>query len=151
MSPRYGGIIVTTFFLVFWFLCLSRNVPGKEEERTGGPKGSNFLEETDTIAVSRKVSLHQQHISIVPKLLFKNGLKMMGACTTEAELEGQIRKKRQRRKFSALPQNRLNLRSEIEAVEILGLNMDDYKFMTKEGTKDQVSTLDKSFFQRLTK
>ena len=67
---------------------------------------------------------------------------MMGACMGEAEIEGQIRKKKQRRKFSALPQNRLNLRSEAEAVEILGLNGDDYKFVCKEGTKDQVKLLD---------
>lgn len=69
---------------------------------------------------------------------------MMGACMGEAELEGQIRTKKQRRasrRFSALPQNRLNLRSEAEAVEILGLNGDDYKFVCKEGTKDQVKLL----------
>ena len=64
---------------------------------------------------------------------------MMGACVGEEELEGKKRVKKQRRKFSALPQKRLNIRSEAEAVEILGLNGDDYKFVCKEGTKDQVS------------
>ena len=66
---------------------------------------------------------------------------MMGACMGEAELDGSFKKKKQRRKFSALPQNRLNLRSEAEAVEILGLNVDEYKFTCKEGTKDQVSLI----------
>ena len=44
---------------------------------------------------------------------------MMGACVGEEELEGKKRVKKQRRKFSALPQKRLNIRSEAEAVEML--------------------------------
>ena len=70
---------------------------------------------------------------------------MMGACVGEEELEGKRKVKKQRRRFSALPQKRLNIRSEAEAVEILGLIGEDYQFVCKEGTKDQVS-FSKAFF-----
>ena len=64
----------------------------------------------------------------------------MGACESEEAIERReaARKKKGKRRFSALPQKRLNLRSEAEAVEVLGMNIDDYKFVCKEGTKDQV-------------
>ena len=76
---------------------------------------------------------------------------MMGACVGEEELEGKKRVKKQRRKFSALPQKRLNIRSEAEAVEILGLIGEDYKFICKEGTKDQVSFFKGICFFRILK
>lgn len=76
---------------------------------------------------------------------------MLGACVGEEELEGKRKVKKQRRRFSALPQKRLNIRSEAEAVEILGLIGEDYKFICKEGTKDQVSFFKGIFFFRILK
>ena len=121
---------------------LSRNVASKERTHH---KAATFLRGTNdetkvTAAVSERY--YQQHLQsfIRKKCSTRHLAKMMGACVGEEELEGKKRVKKQRRKFSALPQKRLNIRSEAEAVEILGLNGDDYKFVCKEGTKDQVSS-----------
>ena len=120
---------------------LSRNVASKERTHH---KAATFLRGTNdetkvTAAVSERYYQQHLHSFIREKSSTRHLAKMMGACVGEEELEGKKRVKKQRRKFSALPQKRLNIRSEAEAVEILGLNGDDYKFVCKEGTKDQVS------------
>ena len=133
-------MLLPSFLLVLWFLGLTRNVP-----RKGHTKAATFLRGTNdetkvTAAVSERYYQQHLHSFIRKKYSTRHLAKMMGACVGEEELEGKKRVKKQRRKFSALPQKRLNIRSEAEAVEILGLNGDDYKFVCKEGTKDQVSS-----------
>ena len=138
-------LLLLLSFLFFGFSVLVTKCSFQGKDTPLLHKTATFLRGTNdetkvTAAVSERYYQQHLHSFIRKKYSTRHLAKMMGACVGEEELEGKKRVKKQRRKFSALPQKRLNIRSEAEAVEILGLNGDDYKFVCKEGTKDQVSS-----------